>query len=70
MAKDLTGTYQQAKDIYLSCNNMQDYIINVDSNDVRIFRKHLTEFEYRRKEGKRFITVLLDKTRILVKRIK
>ena len=71
MSKDTTGTYQQAKDIYNNAGLMQDNIITIQgANIVRIFRKHLTEFEYRNKLGKQFTSKILDETRVLVKRIK
>lgn len=71
MASNTTGTYKQAKDIYNNTALMQDVIITViDSNIVRIFRKHLSEFEYRQKQGKQFTSKILDETRLLVKRIK
>jgi len=49
---------------------MQDTILDIDSNTVRIFRKHLTEFEYRNKLGRKFTSKVLDNKTILVKRIK
>ena len=71
MSKNETGTYQQAKHIYFNADVMQDIIINITgSNIVRIFRKHLTEFEYRNKQGKQFTSKILDESRVLVKRIK
>lgn len=64
----MATTYQQAKDIYNSLDDMQDSIIVCDN--IPNFRKHLTEFEFRKKEGKKFTTKILDKSRLLVKRIK
>lgn len=61
-------TYMQAKDIYNNLGNMADDTI-VCSN-IAYFRKHLTEFEFRKKEGKQFITKILDNKKLLVKRIK
>ena len=64
------NTYQQAKEIYNNTDRMQDNILFISGvNNVRAFRKHLTEFEYRKKEGKQFTSKVLDKDRILVKRI-
>lgn len=71
MSKNETGTYKQAKDIYFNSELMQDSIINIKgAGIVRIFRKHLTEFEYRNKQGKQFTSKILDENRVLVKRIK
>jgi hypothetical protein len=61
-------TYQQAKDVYNTLGNMADSIIVCDN--VPFFRKHLTEFEFRKKEGKKFTTKILDNKQLLVKRIK
>lgn len=71
MSKNETGTYQLAKSIYFNSEVMEDSILNITgANIVRIFRKHLTEFEYRNKQGKQFTSKILDKSRVLVKRIK
>ena len=71
MSKNETGTYQMAKSIYFDNAVMEDSIINITgANVVRIFRKHLTEFEYRNKLGKQFTSKILDESRVLVKRIK
>ncbi len=61
-------TYMQAKHIYNTLGNMVDSTIQCDS--IPNFRKHLTEFEFRKKEGKKFITKILDGKMLLVKRIK
>ena len=64
------NTYQQAKELYNNSVRMQDNILFITGvNNVRSFRKHLSEFEYRKKEGKQFARKVLDKGRILVKRI-
>ena len=65
------NTYQQAKDIYINSSRMQDNVLFIAGvKNIRAFRKHLTEFEYRKKEGKQFVTKILDGDRILVMRIK
>lgn len=61
-------TYQQAKDIYNTLDNMADSIIAC--SNIPYFRKHLTEFEFRKKEGKLFTTKILQNKQLLVKRIK
>ncbi len=70
MSKDITGTYQQAKTIYNDAPLMADNILSIPCKQVTIFRKHLTEFEYRKKLGKQFTSKILDKSTVLVKRIK
>lgn len=66
-----TTTYQQAKGIYFDAGLMADNILTISgTNNVRAFRKHLTEFEYRQKLGKRFTSTLLENNQLLVKRIK
>ena len=63
--------YQQAKEIYNNSELMQDNILFISGvNNVRAFRKHLSEFEYRQKQGKQFTSKILDESRLLVKRIK
>lgn len=61
-------TYQQAKDIY---NNAALLISDtIDCDNIANFRKHLTEFEYRQKKGKEFLTRIIDNQQLLVMRIK
>ena len=70
---DKSTTYQQAKDIYFNAKIMQDNTISIDTTDstiVRNFRKHLSEFEYRQQQGKRFTSRILDNNQLLVLRIK
>lgn len=62
--------YQQAKGIYNSYSLMDEDIITIDRSAIPKFRTHLGEFEYRKKEGKKFTTVILDNGQLLVKRIK
>ena len=63
------NTYQIAKGIYTDMQQMKEGIFNIPAKDIPTFRKHLTEFEYRKREGRKFITKILGKGRILVKRI-
>jgi hypothetical protein len=60
--------YQQAKTIYLNLGYMKDDTI--DCINIARFRTHLSEFEYRKKLGKQFTTVILDNGQLLIKRIK
>lgn len=67
----MSTIYKQAKELYYNAGIMQDNIIVIEgAKNVRAFRKHLTEFEYRQKHGKRFTSTLLEKNQLLVKRIK
>lgn len=70
MGTDITGTYKQAKNIFNSLELMQDSIINIHTDYVPTFRKHLTEFIYRKDNSKKFTTNILDNNKLLVKRIK
>ena len=70
---DKSTTYKQAKDIYFNAEVMKDSTIYIDTTDaaiVRNFRKHLSEFEYRQKQGKRFTSRILNNKQLLVLRIK
>jgi len=67
-----TTTYQQAKNVYYDTDLMQDVIVSIDTTSaktVRKFRKNISEFEFRKKLGKRFTTKILNETQLLVKRI-
>lgn len=62
------NTYQQAKNIYHDAIIMDSNVIDCDN--ISNFRKHLTEFEYRKKKDKVFTTRILDNKQLLVIRIK
>jgi len=69
MATDTTGTYQQAKHILSNAVLKDDIIINITSNDVKIFRKHLSELIKRQQSGKRFTSRLLNNNQLKIIRI-
>ena len=69
MATDTTGTYQQAKYVLNSAILKDDIILNIPADDVKIFRKHLSELIKRQQSGKRFTSRLLNKNQLKVIRI-
>jgi len=54
MANDITGTYQQAKDIFNTLA-LHD-VATITTTDKAIFRKHLVEMQKRKQSNKRFAT--------------
>lgn len=69
MAANETGTYQQAKEVLNSAILKDDIVINIPANDVKIFRKHLSELIKRQQSGKRFTSRLLNNNQLKVIRI-
>jgi hypothetical protein len=69
MAKDSTGTYQQAKSVLDGARLKQDIVIDIPEQDVKIFRKHLSELIKRRKINTRFASRILNKNQLKVIRI-
>ena len=69
MATDLTGTYQQAKEVFSDAVLKRDLIIDIDAGNVRIFRKHLSELIKRNESNKRFTSRLLENNQLKVIRI-
>ncbi len=70
MAINETNTYQQAKDVLNSLNLKQDTTIDIDSNNVKIFRKHLSELIKRQQLPYKFASRLLDNNQLMIIRIK
>jgi len=54
MANDITGTYQQAKDVFNTLA-LHD-VATITTTDKAIFRKHLVEMQKRKQSNKRFAT--------------
>jgi len=69
MATDLTGTYQQAKDVFNNAGLKDDVIISIDYGNVKIFRKHLSELIKRSGSNKRFTTRIIDNDNLKIIRI-
>jgi hypothetical protein len=67
MATDITGTYQQAKEVFNSLS-LHEYI-TISTNYKATFRKHLVEMQKRQHSFKRFATRNIDKNRIKITRI-
>lgn len=60
--KDKTGTYQQAKNLHDTLELNQSLIVDVLPENVRIFRKHLSDITKRNQAnmGRRFVTRLIN----------
>jgi predicted nucleic acid-binding protein len=54
MANDITGTYQQAKDVFNTLALHE--VATITTTDKAIFRKHLVEMQKRKQSNKRFAT--------------
>lgn len=54
MANDITGTYQQAKDVFNTLSLHE--VATITTTDKAIFRKHLVEMQKRKQSNKRFAT--------------
>ncbi len=67
MANDITGTYQQAKDIFNGLS-LHD-IATIEVSNKATFRKHLVEMQKRQQSNKRFATRNIDKNSIKITRI-
>jgi len=67
MANDITGTYQQAKDIFNTLALHE--VATITTTDKAIFRKHLVEMQKRQQSSKRFATRNIDKNSIKITRI-
>ena len=67
MANDITGTYQQAKDIFNGLS-LHDYC-TIEVSNKATFRKHLVEMQKRQQSNKRFATRNIDKNSIKITRI-
>jgi hypothetical protein len=70
MAKDSTGTYQQAKSVLDGARLKQDIVIDIPEQDVKIFRKHLSELIKRQQLPYKFASRLLDNNQLMIIRIK
>jgi len=68
MSKDVTGTYQLAKDAYnrLSVNKKVYY--QLDKTHSQLFRKHLLEMVKRKNSGEKYVT-RCDGLQLMVMRI-
>lgn len=69
MSNDITGTYQQAKDVFNTLSLKEQTIVSIPINHQKTFRKHLVEMQKRQVSVKRFATRLLNKTQIKITRI-
>lgn len=67
MANDITGTYQQAKDIFNGLSLHDIAIIKVSNKAT--FRKHLVEMQKRQQSCKRFATRNIDTDKLKITRI-
>lgn len=54
MAIDITGTYQQAKDVFNTLALHE--VATISTSNKAIFRKHLVEMQRRQQSSKRFAT--------------
>lgn len=68
--RDKTGTYQQAKTLHHGMELNQSLIVDVLPENVRIFRKHLSDITKRNQVnmGRKFVTRLIN-GKIFIQRI-
>ncbi|MES2382440.1 MAG: hypothetical protein V4538_15440 [Bacteroidota bacterium] len=67
MATDLTGTYQQAKDVFNGLS-LHDFT-TIEVLNKATFRKHLVEMQKRKASSKRFATRNINKNMVKITRI-
>ena len=69
MAMDKTYTYQQAKHVFNNAVLKDKIILDIEQDNFKIFRKHLSEMIKRKESTKRFSSRLLNNNQIKVYRI-
>ena len=60
MGHDTTNTYQQAKTIFNTLGLKEDTFLNIEEDNIKLFRKHLSEMIKRQRSGNRYATRLID----------
>lgn len=56
MAYDKSNTYQQAKNVFNTLGLKEDTNLSISKNDIKIFRKHLSEMIKRQQSANRYAT--------------
>lgn len=56
MAYDKSNTYQLAKNVFNTLGLKEDLNLSIPKNDVKLFRKHLSEMIKRQESGNRYAT--------------
>ena len=60
MAQDKTQTYQLAKNVFVTLGLKEDTLLDIKREDVRIFRKHLSEMIKRQQSNNKYATRLVS----------
>jgi hypothetical protein len=60
MAHNKTETYQKAKNVFTTLGLKEDVYLDIRQDDIKIFRKHLSEMIKRQQSANKYATRLIN----------
>lgn len=67
MSQNKTNTYQLAKEVFDTLGLKEDSLLDVSSDNLRIFRKHLSEMIKRKESTNKYATRVFGKKVIVIR---